>query len=120
MADDRAKHVAGASFDLILTNPPYVDAGDLESMPEEYQAEPALALGSGADGLDFTRRLLREAPNHLQAEGVLVCEVGNSWVNLEAAFPQVPFTWIEFEHGGHGVFAISREELLAYKHFFEG
>ncbi|GMG87447.1 50S ribosomal protein L3 N(5)-glutamine methyltransferase [Biformimicrobium ophioploci] len=115
---DLFNNLKGASFDLILCNPPYVDADDLAQMPPEYQAEPSLALGSGDDGLDFTRRLLREAPNHLHAEGVLICEVGNSWVNLEQAFPNVPFTWIEFEHGGHGVFAITREELLAYKAFF--
>ncbi|MCX2802353.1 50S ribosomal protein L3 N(5)-glutamine methyltransferase [Microbulbifer thermotolerans] len=109
----------GLSYDLIVCNPPYVDARDLAEMPEEYRAEPEIALGSGEDGLDFTRRLLREAANHLQSDGLLVCEVGNSWEALEAAFPQVPFTWPEFEHGGHGVFIIGREDLLAYQSFFE-
>ncbi|WP_308366662.1 MULTISPECIES: 50S ribosomal protein L3 N(5)-glutamine methyltransferase [unclassified Microbulbifer] len=110
----------GCSYDLILCNPPYVDARDLAEMPAEYRAEPEIALGSGDDGLDFTRRLLREAVDHLQPEGLLVCEVGNSWEALEEAFPQVPFVWPELEQGGHGVFVIRREELLAYRKFFNG
>ena len=109
----------GFSYELIVCNPPYVDARDLAEMPEEYRAEPEIALGSGDDGLDFTRRLLREAANHLQPDGLLVCEVGNSWEALEEAFPQVPFVWPEFADGGHGVFAISREELLAYQSLFD-
>ncbi|MGL6160106.1 50S ribosomal protein L3 N(5)-glutamine methyltransferase [Microbulbifer sp.] len=108
----------GCSYDLILCNPPYVDARDLAEMPAEYRAEPEIALGSGDDGLDFTRRLLREAVDHLQPEGLLVCEVGNSWETLEETFPQVPFMWPELEQGGHGVFVIRREELLAYRKFF--
>ncbi|WP_444893090.1 50S ribosomal protein L3 N(5)-glutamine methyltransferase [Microbulbifer sp. TRSA001] len=109
----------GMSYELIVCNPPYVDAHDLAEMPKEYHAEPDIALGSGDDGLDFTRRLLREAANHLQPDGLLICEVGNSWEALEKAFPEVPFMWPEFEDGGHGVFAISREELLAYQPYFE-
>jgi ribosomal protein L3 glutamine methyltransferase len=111
--------LTGCSYDLIVSNPPYVDARDLAEMPAEYQAEPEIALGSGTDGLDFTRRLLREAADYLQAEGILVCEVGNSWEALEQAFPQVPFLWPELADGGHGVFVISREELLAYKPYFD-
>lgn len=109
----------GFSYELIVCNPPYVDARDLAEMPEEYRAEPEIALGSGDDGLDFTRRLLREAADHLQPDGLLVCEVGNSWEALEAAFPTVPFTWPEFADGGHGVFVIGREELLAYQSAFD-
>ncbi len=105
-------------FDLIVSNPPYVDANDLAAMPEEYQAEPALGLASGDDGLDFTRRLLREASDHLTEQGVMIIEVGNSWVNLEAAFLEVPFLWLEFEQGGHGVFVMTREELLMYQAMF--
>ncbi|KUJ84225.1 50S ribosomal protein L3 N(5)-glutamine methyltransferase [Microbulbifer flavimaris] len=115
---DMFSGLEGCSYDLIVCNPPYVDARDLAEMPAEYQAEPEIALGSGDDGLDFTRRLLREAANHLQPEGILVCEVGNSWEALESAFPEVPFLWPEFEDGGHGVFVISREELLAYQGHF--
>ncbi|MEW5251288.1 50S ribosomal protein L3 N(5)-glutamine methyltransferase [Microbulbifer discodermiae] len=106
------------SYELIVCNPPYVDAQDLARMPAEYRAEPEIALGSGDDGLDFTRRLLCQAAEHLQPDGILVCEVGNSREALEQAFPQVPFLWPEFEQGGHGVFVISREELLAYQPYF--
>ncbi|GAA5523733.1 50S ribosomal protein L3 glutamine methyltransferase [Microbulbifer aestuariivivens] len=117
---DMFSALEGCSYELIVCNPPYVDARDLAEMPAEYRAEPEIALGSGDDGLDFTRQLLREAANHLQPEGILVCEVGNSWEALEAAFPEVPFLWPEFADGGHGVFVISREELLAYQGYFTG
>ncbi|SDJ61341.1 50S ribosomal protein L3 N(5)-glutamine methyltransferase [Microbulbifer yueqingensis] len=115
---DMFGELEGCSYELIVCNPPYVDARDLAEMPQEYRAEPEIALGSGEDGLDFTRRLLREAADHLQPDGLLVCEVGNSWEALEAAFPEVPFLWPEFADGGHGVFVISREDLLAYRHCF--
>ena len=101
-------------FELIVANPPYVDAADYRAMPAEYHCEPALALESGDDGLDFTRRLLREAPAHLNENGVLVVEVGNSAVHLEQAFPGVPFTWLEFERGGYGVFVLTRAELVEH------
>jgi ribosomal protein L3 glutamine methyltransferase len=107
--------LTGKKYDLIVTNPPYVDANDLSTMPAEYQAEPAIALGSGDDGLDITRRLLREAADYLSPNGIMVVEVGNSWVNLEAAFPKVPFLWLEFASGGHGVFLIRRDELIQYQ-----
>jgi len=103
------------SYDLIVTNPPYVDADDLAEMPAEFHAEPDIALGSGSDGLDITRRLLREAARYLTDDGILIVEVGNSWVNLEAAFPEVPFLWLAFESGGHGVFLMTRKELLQYQ-----
>lgn len=98
-------------YDLIVTNPPYVNAEDLAIMPAEYRAEPEVALGSGADGLDFTRRLLKEAADHLTENGVLIVELGNSWVSLEEVFPQLPFTWLEFERGGHGVFMLTKQDL---------
>jgi len=101
----------GRQYDLIVTNPPYVDAGDLASMPAEYRHEPALALGSGTDGLDITRRIIASAVHFLSPDGLLVGEVGNSWEALESAFPELPFTWIELEHGGHGVFVLTAREL---------
>ncbi len=113
LASDLFADLKGKTFDLIVSNPPYVDADDLASMPKEFHAEPPLGLGSGDDGLDITRRILLEAPEHLSEEGLLVVEVGNSGAALDEAFPQLPITWVEFERGGHGVFVISRDDLLA-------
>ena len=104
--------LAGERYDLIVCNPPYVDKEDFHSMPSEYHHEPELALASGSDGLDFSRRLLQQAANHLEDNGVLVLEVGNSWPALEAAFPDLDFTWLTFERGGHGVCVLTREQLL--------
>ncbi len=101
-------------YDVIITNPPYVDREDLDAMPKEYHHEPEIALASGEDGLDFTRRLLSQAKNHLTENGKLFCEVGNSWWALDEAFPALNFTWIEFENGGHGVFVIDAKALAEY------
>lgn len=107
-------------YDLILSNPPYVDAQDLAAMPEEFHREPELALGSGADGLNLTRRILAAAGDYLADNGLLIVEVGNSWAALEDAYPLVPFTWIEFEHGGDGVFALSAAEWQDYSASLRG
>jgi len=112
VASDLFANLADERYDLIISNPPYVDAGDLAAMPAEFRHEPELALASGADGLDFTRRLLAEAAAHLHHQGVLIVEVGNSWRALEQAFPQLPFLWIEFERGGGGVFLLHRDDLV--------
>ena len=109
----------GQTFDLIVSNPPYVDAEDLASMPEEFHHEPELALASGADGLDFTRRLLREASDYLSSEGILVVEVGNSSVALQDAFPLVPFLWFEFAEGDGGVFMLTRSQLVEHRELFQ-
>lgn len=101
-----------AGYDLIVCNPPYVDARDITNMPEEFRHEPELALASGADGLDFTRKLLNEAADYLAPDGILIVEVGNSERQLCEAYPELPFVWLEFEQGGHGVFALTREDLL--------
>lgn len=102
------------SFDLIVSNPPYVDADDLAQMPDEFTHEPELALASGDDGLDFTRRLLKQAAEYLTQRGVLVVEVGNSSVALDRAFPEVPFTWLEFSEGDSGVFVLTYDQLQDY------
>ncbi|GHC36803.1 50S ribosomal protein L3 N(5)-glutamine methyltransferase [Aidingimonas halophila] len=103
--------VAGQRYDLIVANPPYVDERDLATMPAEFHHEPALALGAGRDGLDVVRRILRQAREHLHDHGVLIVEVGNSDRHLQEAFPDVPFLWLEFERGGHGVFVMTADEL---------
>ena len=114
MQSDLFDALAGGSYDIILSNPPYVDSADLADLPAEFRHEPELALGSGPDGLDLTRRILADAAAYLNPGGLLVVEVGNSWTALEQAYPQVPFTWLEFEHGGHGVFALTAKELQDY------
>ena len=101
-------------FDLIVSNPPYVDSEDLSDMPAEYHHEPEIGLGSGEDGLDITRRILEQAAEHLTEQGCLIVEVGNSWPALEEAFPDVPFTWLEFEKGGDGVFLLTRQQLIEH------
>lgn len=111
MQSDLFENLHGQRFDLIVSNPPYVDAEDMASLPDEFHAEPELGLASGDDGLDFTRRLLKEAADFLTEEGLLVVEVGNSWPALEAAYPALPFTWVEFERGGHGVFVLTVHDL---------
>ncbi len=111
---DLFENLRGQQFDLIVSNPPYVDAADLAAMPEEYRHEPELGLGSGIDGLDFTRKLLDQAGKYLTERGLLVVEVGNSWEALQAEYPTLPFTWLDLEYGGHGVFVLTREQLVAY------
>lgn len=108
----------GEHFDLIVSNPPYVDASDLAAMPQEFRHEPELALAAGHDGLDIARRILRESRRHLEPDGLLVVEVGNSAVALEAAYPDVGFTWVEFERGGEGVFVLTEPELEIYQGAF--
>lgn len=99
-------------YDLIVSNPPYVPTKEWKALAAEFQHEPKLALEAGADGMDIVARILREAPAQLMPGGLLVCEVGGSVEEFENRWPHLPVTWIEFERGGDGVFAISREELI--------
>ncbi len=100
-----------ARYDIILTNPPYVGREEMAELPDEYRREPELGLFGGDDGLDIVRRILAGAYSRLQPGGILIGEVGNTEVALEAAFPDVPFIWLEFERGGGGVFVLTYEEL---------
>lgn len=101
-------------FDIIISNPPYVSKEEYESLPAEYGHEPALALVSELDGLAIPLDILKKADEHLNPGGVLVLEVGFSWQSLLDLYPDAPFLWFEFEHGGEGVLALSKEQLSEY------
>ena len=108
---DLFMNLIGRRYDLILTNPPYVDAADMATLPDEYRHEPALALASGEHGLDAILHILAQAPAHLNPGGALVAEVGNSHVALIERFPDVPFVWLTSASGDESVFLLSAEEL---------
>jgi ribosomal protein L3 glutamine methyltransferase len=111
LKSDLFEHVPKIKYDLIISNPPYVDKQDMESLPKEYHHEPKLALAGGEDGLDLVARILKQAKDYLKPIGVLAVEVGNSRVALEQRFPDLPFIWAEFEHGGQGVFILMGRDL---------
>jgi len=102
-------------YDVIVSNPPYVDAGDLAGMPEEYRHEPELGLAAGQDGLDIAHRIIAGAAEHLTPGGLLIVEVGNSWVALDEAYPDLPITWLDFENGGDGVFVVAEQDLRQWQ-----
>ncbi len=103
--------LAGQRYDLIVSNPPYVDAESVAALPPEYLHEPELALGSGDDGLDLTRRLLAQAADYLNPLGILVVEIGHNRYALEEAFPTLPFMWLETSAGDGFVFLLTKEDL---------
>ncbi len=108
---DLFEGLQGKKYDLIVTNPPYVDAEDMEALSDEFKHEPTMALASGSDGLDITRRILAAAIHYLNPNGVLIVEVGNSQYRLQELMPHIPFQWLEFEKGGDGVFMLTAEQL---------
>jgi ribosomal protein L3 glutamine methyltransferase len=99
-------------YDLIISNPPYVDAESVKALPQEYRHEPELALGSGHDGLDATRIILKDAAQHLTDNGVLVVEIGHNRDKLEAAYPELPFTWPDVSAGDQFVFMLHKNDLI--------
>jgi ribosomal protein L3 glutamine methyltransferase len=101
----------GKQYDLIISNPPYVDAVSVAALPQEYLHEPKLALGSGQDGLDATRLILKHAAQHLTKNGILIVEIGHNRDVLEAAYPSLPFTWLDVSAGDEFVFMLHRNDL---------
>jgi ribosomal protein L3 glutamine methyltransferase len=108
---DHFAALSGESYDIIASNPPYVGTREMRGLPSEYRHEPRLALESGRQGLDSVEIILRRAARHLRPRGLLVVEVGNTERALRRAHPRMPFTWLEFERGGGGVFLLTREQM---------
>ncbi len=111
-------NLQGKKYSIIVSNPPYVDAQDMASLPPEFRHEPRLALEAGDDGLDLVFSILYQSIYHLQANGILVVEVGNSREALEALLPEVEFLWFDFEHGGDGVFLLTAEQVQQHHQLF--
>ena len=111
---DLFRGLGGEVYDLIVTNPPYVTHDETDALPKEYSHEPELGLRAGDDGLDLALEILRDAPDHLSDQGVLICEVGESERALVALLPEVPFAWVEFKVGQMGIFVIDRDDILAH------
>ena len=109
---DMFTELQGKTYDLIISNPPYVDAPSMASLPAEYQREPQLALGSGHDGLDHTHTILREASKYLNDDGLLIVEIGHNRDALLEAYPNVQFVWLEVSSGDEFVFLLSKHQLI--------
>ncbi|MGC1182174.1 50S ribosomal protein L3 N(5)-glutamine methyltransferase [Legionella sp.] len=106
--------VPKVSYDLIVSNPPYVSKEEMQTLPAEFCHEPVLALETSENGLAIVEAILRNASAYLSNDGILVVEVGNSEEPLQNAYPHVPFTWLEMSHGGQGVFLLTKQQLNEY------
>ena len=106
--------VAGEKYELIVTNPPYVTHAETDALPPEYAHEPELGLRAGDDGLDLALRILRDAPDHLTDDGLLICEIGEAERTLNELLPELPLTWIEFKVGQMGIFVAERADLVTH------
>ena len=114
LKSDLFSAVKGERYDLIVTNPPYVTNDETDALPLEYAHEPELGLRAGHDGLDLALRILRDAPDHLADDGLLICEVGEAERALVELLPEIPFSWIEFKVGQMGIFAVERADLVQH------
>ncbi|MBC7696985.1 MAG: 50S ribosomal protein L3 N(5)-glutamine methyltransferase, partial [Bacteroidia bacterium] len=109
---DMFQALKGKKYDVIISNPPYIDAPSMAVLPAEYQNEPQLALGSGEAGLDHTHTILREAANHLNDDGILIVEIGHNREALEAAYPNIIFNWLDVSSGNEFVFLLTKSQLI--------
>lgn len=116
---DLFDNVVDQKYDIIISNPPYVAEQEYQDLPQEYRHEPKFALEAGVDGLTIVRRILNQAHHHLSATGILIVEVGLTQLAVEEAFPNIPFTWLQFENGGEGVFLLTFDELVEFNHYFQ-
>lgn len=116
---DLFEALADKTYDLIVSNPPYVGREELSSLPDEFYQEPQLGLDGGVSGLDLVHKILAQAAEHLNDGGVLYLEVGNTDEALQQCYPEVPFLWQDFEYGGHGIFMLTKEQLLEYRSLFQ-
>lgn len=114
IASDLFTSLKGQKYDLIVSNPPYVDAQDMADLPAEYQHEPELALAAGDDGLDLVELMLQQAVEYMNDGAWLFVEVGNSEVHMANRFAGLDVEWLTFEQGGHGIFAVAKDTLVAY------
>lgn len=115
---DLFRDIPVIQYDLIVTNPPYIDAQDISDLPQEFRFEPKRGLAPGCAGLKLVRRILACAPDYLSDGGVLICEVGNSMVHLMEQYPNIPFTWLAFKNRGDGVFMLTKQQLIDCKAYF--